>query len=164
MNRACAVFASMLMFGLARTAHAGTPISLSDWQMDAVTAGAASAISAFQNSTAGRNTTIQTSVGNIAADRPRASLAQSRTAVLATGTGKASLATALVNQSAAQSHGPAQVATASTTGSALGDAATVHSVAVTTAISASAGPGHRSIGIADSLANVTTFSVSGRSR
>jgi hypothetical protein len=163
MNRVYARFAGISMFGLASAAHAGAPLQLSDWQMDAVTAGGAKAITVFQTSAAGRNTAIQTSVGNIAAERPFGSVAQSRTAVLAVGAGNASLATAVINQSAADGHGPAQVATAFTAGSANGNTATVRSVDVTTAISASAGPGHSSIGIADSLADVTTFSASGRS-
>jgi hypothetical protein len=131
--------------------------------MDAVTAGSAKAVTAFQTSAVGRNTAIQTSVANISAERSHGSLAQSRTALLATGAGKASLATDVVSQSAANGYGPAQVATASTAGSAKGDVATVRSVSVTTAISASAGSPHSSIGIANSLADVTTFSASGRS-
>ena len=163
MSKACAALAVMSMFGLASVAHAGAPLPLTDWQMDAVTAGSAKAITAFQTTVAGQQTATQTSVGNIAADRPNGSLAQSRTAVLVTGAGKASVATDVINQSAADGHGPAQVATASTGGSASGNTATVRSLGVTTAISTSAGPGHSSISIAESLADVTTFSVSGRS-
>ena len=151
------------MFGLASVAHAGAPLQLTDWQMDEVTAGSAIAGTALQTTVAGRQTATQSSVSNIAADRLKGSLAQSRTAVLATGAGKASVATDVVNQSAADGHGPAQVATASTAGSASGNIATVHSLGVTTAISVSAGPGHSSIGIADSLAYVTAFSASERS-
>ena len=151
------------MFGLVSAAHAGAPVQLTDWQMDVVTAGSATAITALQTSAAGRRTTIQTMVGNVAADRPTGSLAQSRTAVLATSTGKASVTTDVINQSSADGHGPAQVATASTAGSASGDSAIVRSANITTAITASIGSGRSSIGIADSLANVTSFSVSGRS-
>jgi hypothetical protein len=151
------------MFGLASAAHAGAPVQLTDWQMDVVTAGNAKAIAAFQTTVAGQHTAIQTMVGNVAADRLNGSLAQSRTAVLATGAGKASVATDVINQSSADGHGPAQVATASTAGSASGNTATVHSLGVTTAISVSAGPGHSSIGVADSLAYVTAFSASERS-
>jgi hypothetical protein len=151
------------MFGLVSAAHAGAPIQLTDWQMDVVTAGNAKASAAFQTTVIGQHTAIQTSMGNIAADRPSGSLAQSRTAVLATSAGRASVATDVINQSSADGRGPTQVATASTAGSASGDRATVFSVGVTTAISASAGPRHTSIGISQSLANVTTFSVSGRS-
>jgi hypothetical protein len=163
MKNACAALAGISMFALAAAAYAGAPMQLSDWQMDAVTAGSAKAITAFETSAAGRNTAIKTSVGNIAAERPRGSLAQSRTAVLAIGAGKASLATDVINQSAANGYGPAQVATASTAGSASGDTATVRSVGVTTAISASGRSGQSSIGITESLAKVTTFSASGRS-
>jgi hypothetical protein len=155
--------AGISMFGLASAAHAGTPVQLSDWQMAAVTAGSAKTVTAFQTSAAGRNTAIQTSVANISAERSQGSLAQSRTAVLATGVGKAALATDVVSQSAANGYGPGQVATASTAGSAKGDVATVWSVGATTAISASAGSRQSSIGIANSLADVTTFSASGRS-
>src|SRR5262249_53346752 len=105
----------------------------------------------------------QTSVGNIALESPSGSLAQTRTAVLATGINHASVATDVVNQSMANDHGSASVATASTAGAATGDKATVHSVDVTTAIGAAAGPGHSSIGIANSLAYVATFSASGKS-
>jgi hypothetical protein len=163
MNNAYVAILGILISGLTAAAHAGAPVQLSDWQMDAVTAGSAKAVTAFQTSAVGRNTAIQTSVANISAERSLGSLAQSRTALLATGTGKASLASDVVNQSAANGYGPAQVATASTAGSAKGDIATVRSVGVTTAISASAGSLHSSVGIANSLADVTTFSASGRS-
>jgi hypothetical protein len=152
------------MLALAATARAGAPMQLSDWQMDSVTAGSAKAIAAFQTSVAGRHTAVQTSVGNIAAETPHGSLAQSRTAVFATGAGEASVATDVVNASAANGHGPPQVATASTAGSANGDTATVQSVGVATATSASGRSGHSSIGTAESLARTTTFSASGRSR
>jgi hypothetical protein len=151
------------MLGLVSTAYAGAPIQLTDWQMDVVTAGNAKAIAAFYTTATGQSTAIRTSLGNMATDRRSGSLSQSRTAVLATGSGNAAVATDIINQSAANGHGPAQVATASTAGSADGDKATVRSVGITTAISASAGPGHTSIGISQSLANVTTFSVSRRS-
>jgi hypothetical protein len=164
MRKAYLKLAGISMFGLASIAHAGAPVQLTDWQMDVVTAGNAKAITAFQTTAAGQHTAIQTMVGNVAADRPTGSLAQSRTAVLATSTGRASVTTDVINQSSADGHGPTQVATASTAGSASGDSATVRSANITTAISASIGPGRNSIGIADSLANVIAFSVSGRSR
>ena len=163
MNKAYAALAGMSMLGLASVAYAGAPLQLTDWQMDAVTAGSATAMTVFQTTAVGRQTATQTSVGNVAADRLNGSLAQSRTAILATGAGKASVATDVINQSAADGHGPAQVATASTGGSASGNTATVRSLGVTTAISISAGPGHSSIGVADSLAYVTAFSASDRS-
>ena len=163
MNKAYAISAGILMFGLAAAAQAGAPMQLSDRQMDTVTAGSAKGITTFQTSAVGRNTAIQTSVGNIAAERPYGSLAQTRTTVLATGGGNASVATDVVNQSAATGHGPAQVATASTAGSASGDTATVHSVDVTTAVSASGRSGYPSIGTTESLAYVTTSSASGKS-
>jgi hypothetical protein len=162
MNKAYAALAGISMLGLAAATHAGAPMQLSDWQMDTVTAGNATAITAFQTSAAGRNTAIRTSSANIAAERPNGSLAQSRTGMLATGAGNASVATDVVNRSAADGHGPAQVATALTAGSASGDTAAVRSVDVTTAISASGRSGRSSIGIAESLTNVTTFSASGR--
>jgi hypothetical protein len=164
MNKACATLAGMSMFGLASGAHAGAPLQLTDWQMDAVTAGSATAMPVFQTTAVGRRTATQTSVGNVAADRLNGSLAQSRTAILTTGAGKASLASDVINQSTADGHGPAQTATASTAGSASGDSVAVRSADITTAVSASIGPGHSSIGIAESLANVIAFSVSGRSR
>jgi hypothetical protein len=163
MNKTYAALAGISILGLAAAAHAGAPIPLSDWQMDAVTAGSATAIAALQTSAVGRNTAIRTIVGNIAAGRLNGSLAQSRTAVLATGAGDASVATGTFNQSAADGHGSGQVATASTAGSASGDTATVDSVGVTTAVSASGRSGRSSIGIAESLAHVTSFSASGRS-
>jgi len=163
MNKVYAGLAGISIFGLAATAHSGAPMQLSDKQMDAVTAGSAKAIAALQTSAAGRNTAIQTSVGNIAAETPYGSLAQTRTAVLATGAGNASVATDGVNRSAADGHGSTQVATTSTAGSASGDTAIVHSVGVTTAISALGRSGYNSIGIAESLAYVTAFSTSGKS-
>jgi hypothetical protein len=163
MNKAYALLAGISAFGLVAAAQAGAPMQLSDRQMDAVTAGGARANTAFQMSAVGQNTAIQTSVGNIAAERPYGSLAQTRTAVLATGSGNASVVTDVVNQSATNGHGPAQVATASTAGSASGDTATVHSVDVTTAVSTSGRPGYISMGATESLAHVTTFSASGKS-
>jgi hypothetical protein len=164
MNKAYAGLAGISMFGLVAAAHAGAPVQLSDRQMDAVTAGSAKAVTAFQTSTAGRNTAIQTSVGNITAESPSRSLSQTRTGVLATGDGNASVATEVVNQSAANGHSPTQIANASTAGSASGETATVQSVDVTTAISASGPSRNSSIGIADSLAHVTAFSTSGKWR
>ena len=164
MNKGYVTLAGVSMLGLAATAHAGTPVQLTDWQMDVVTAGSATALTALQTTVSGQHTASQTNVSNIAVDRRLGSLAQSRTAALVSGTGKASVATNVVSQSAADGHGPAQFATASTAGSASGATATVRSVGMTTAISASAGPGHSTVGIASSLANVTAFSASGRSR
>ena len=164
MNKGYVTLAGVSMLGLAAIAHAGTPVQLTDWQMDVVTAGSATALTAFQTTASGQHTASQTNVSNIAVDRRLGSLAQSRTAALVSGTGKASVATNVVSQSAADGHGPAQFATASTAGSASGATATVRSIGITTAISASAGPGHSTVGIAESLANVTAFSASGRSR
>ena len=164
MNKGYVTLAGVSMLGLAAIAHAGTPVQLTDWQMDVVTAGSATALTAFQTTASGQHTASQTNVSNIAVDWRLGSLAQSRTAALVSGTGKASVATNVVSQSAADGHGPAQFATASTAGSASGATATVRSVGITTAISASAGPGHSTVGIASSLANVTAFSASGRSR
>jgi hypothetical protein len=163
MNKAFVALASISIFGLTAAAHAGAPARLSDRQMDAVTAGSATATAAFQTSAAGRNTAIRTSVANVAAVRNYGSVAQSRTAVFATGTGNASVATDLVNRATADGYGPAQVATASTAGSASGNTATVYSVGVTTAVSASGPSGYSSMGVAESLANTISFSVSGRS-
>ncbi len=70
MNKAYARLAGLSMFGLAAVAHAGAPMQLSDQQMDAVTAGSAKTITAFQTSAVGRNTATQTSVGNIATESP----------------------------------------------------------------------------------------------
>jgi hypothetical protein len=163
MNNVYLAIVGILISGLTTAAHAEAPVLLSDWQMEAVTAGSAKVVTTFHTSAVGRNTAILTSVANISAERSHGSVAQSRTAVLATGTGKAALATDVVSQSAANGYGTAQVATASTAGSAKGDIASVRSVGVTTAISASAGSPHSSIGIANSLADVTTFSASGKS-
>ena len=162
MNKMYLRLTGISMLGLASAAQAGAPLQLTDWQMDVVTAGNATAITAFQTTAAGRQTAVQSIVANIAADRLSGSLAQSRTAVLATGAGRALVATDVINQSSADGHGLAQTATAWAAGSASGDQATVRSVGITTAISTSAGPGHGTIGIAESLANVTAFSVSGR--
>jgi hypothetical protein len=161
MNKASAALASFAIFGLAAAAHAGA-LQLSDWQMQAVTAGSAAAIAALQTSAAGRNATLQTSVGNIAAEKPHGSFAQSRIGVIATAAGNASVATDTFNQSAADGHGRPQIATASIGGSAAGGVATVRSVAITTAVSIQLASRHSSIGASGSLANITTFSVSGR--
>jgi hypothetical protein len=145
-------------------AHAGGPMQLSDRQMDAVIAGSAQAIAAFQTSASGQHAAIRTSVANIAAEFPYGSVAQNRTALFSTATGNAAIATNTFSQSSADGHGPPQVATASTAGSANGGKATVAGVAVTTAISASDRSARSSIGLAESLAQVTAFSVSGRSQ
>jgi hypothetical protein len=164
MNKAGAVLAGISIFGLAAVAHAGAPIPLSDRQMDTVTAGSAKATAAVQTTALGRNAAIQTSIANIAMEKPHRSLAQSRTTVLATGVGNASVATEIVDQSAANGHGPGQVASSTTGGSASGDKAMVQSVGVTRAVSSADRLGYTSVGIADSFAHVTSFSVSGKSR
>jgi hypothetical protein len=156
-------WAGISILTLAAAAHAGAPIKLNDRQMEAVTAGSAQAIAAFHTSVAGQYAAIRTSVANIAAEFPYGSLAQTRTALSGTAAGNAALATDIFNQSSADSHGPPQLATASTTGSANGDKVTIESVGVTTAISASGRSGRSSIGVAESLAQVTASSVSGRS-
>lgn len=161
MAKAYAILAGISIIGLA-AAHAGAPMQLSDWQMQAVTAGSANANGVFQTSVDGRKAAVvQTSVGTNTAVNSHRSFAQSSTGVLATGTGDASIATDTLNQSTADGHGPAQVATAATAGSASGGTPTVRSVGITTAISASAGPSRSSIGVAESLANIITFSASG---
>jgi hypothetical protein len=157
------MWAGISIVALAAAAHAGAPIKLNDRQMEAVTAGSAQAIAAFHSSAAGQYAAIQTSVANVAAEFPYGSLAQSRTAQSGTAASNAALATDIFNQSSADSHGPPQLATASTTGLAIGDKVTVDSVGVTTAISASGRSGRSSIGIAESLAHVAVFSASGRS-
>jgi hypothetical protein len=157
MNKTRSVFAGISICGLAAAAYAEGPIPLSDWQMDTITAGGAKAVAAFQTSAIGRNTAINTSLGNITFESSYGSFAQTRTGVLATASGNASVNTSATNQSAAAG----QVATASTAGSASGDTATVHSVDVTTATSASGLSGSNSIGVTDSLARITTFSASG---
>ena len=164
MNKSGAALAGISIFGLAAVAHAGAPIQLSDRQLDAVTAGSAKAIAAVQTTALGRNSAIQTSIANIATEDPRRSLAQSRTAVLATGAGNASVATEIVNQSSTNGRAAGQIAIAATGGSASGDKATVQSVGVTRAVSSSDRLGYTSVGIADSLAHVVSFSVSGKSR
>ena len=160
MNKAYAGLAGISMFGLAATAHAGAPMQLSERQMDAVTAGSAQGVTNFQTSAAGQNTAIQTSVGARTAVAPSRSFSQTRTGVLATGGGNASVATDVVNQSVANGHSPPQIANASTAGSASGETAAVQSVDTTTAISASLPSRNGSIGIASSLAHITTFSTS----
>ena len=162
MNKAYAGLAGISMFGLAAAAHAGAPMQLSDRQMDAVTAGSAQAVTTFQTSTAGQNTAIQTSVGTSTAEAPSRSFSQTRTGVLGTGSGNASVATDVVNQSVANGHSPPQIANASTAGSASGETAAVQSANVTTAISASLPTPNGSIGISASLAHITTFSTSGK--
>jgi hypothetical protein len=161
MKKAYALLAGIAVFGLIAAAQAGGPMQLNDWQMDTVTAGGATAITALQTSAVGRNTAIQTSVGNIAAQGAYGSLAQTRTAVLATGGGNASVAADVVNQSTTNGRGSPQVATATTAGSASGDIATVHSVDVTSAVTAGRSA-YTSIGATESLAYVTTFSASGK--
>jgi hypothetical protein len=54
MNKAGAALAGISIFGLAAVAHAGAPIQLSDRQMDAVTAGSAKTLAAFQPATYGQ--------------------------------------------------------------------------------------------------------------
>ena len=164
MNKAYAGLA-ISMFGLAAAAHAGAPMQLSDRQMDVVTAGSAQGVTTFQTSAAGQNAAaIQTSVGGSTAEFPSQSFSQTRTGVLATGGGNASVATDVANQSVANGHSPPQIANASTAGSASGETAAVQSVNVTTAISASLPSPNSSIGIAGSLAHITTFSTSGNLR
>jgi hypothetical protein len=110
-----------------------------------LTAGSALAITAFQTSAAGRQTAIQTNLGNTAVELGDVSLAQSRTAVLATATGNASIATNSFNQSLAGGQNPTQSAIASTAGLARGDTVVMQSVGVTTAVSSGLS-GYGSIG------------------
>lgn len=163
MKRAFAMLAAISILSPVAAARAGGPMQLTDRQMDTVTAGSAGAIVAFQTSAAGQHAAIQTSVANMAAEFPHGSVAQNRTAVFDSATGNAAIATNTFSQSSADGHGPAQLATASTAGAANGGEATVASVGVTTAISASSRSGGSSIGLAESLAQVTAFSASGRS-
>jgi hypothetical protein len=158
------MLAGISMLALAAAAHAGTPMQLSDRQMDAVTAGSAQAITAFQTSATGQHAAIRTSVANVAAELRYGSVAQNRTALFGTATGNAAISSNTFSQSSADGHGPPRLATASIAGSANGDKAMVASVGMTTAISASGRPGHSSIGVAESLAQVTAISASGWSR
>ena len=152
MNKAVAGGTGIAML-LTAGAQAGTPIQLTDRQMAIVTAGSAQAVSVLQTSASGRSTATQTWVGNIAAARPARDLAQSRTAVLASGTGNANLGADIFSSSTVDGRG----ASAASTAAATGDLATVHNVAATTAISTPAGSGR--IGIANSLAVTTSFSA-----
>jgi len=163
MKKAFAMLAAVSILSSVAAAHAGGPMQLSDRQMDAVTAGSAEAIVAFQTSAAGQHAAIRTSVANIGAEFPYGSVAQSRTVLFGKATGNTAIATNTFGQSSADGHGPPQVATASTAGSANGGEAMVSSVGVTTAISASGRSGRSSIGLAESLAQVTAFSASARS-
>ena len=161
MTKAYAALAGISILGLAVAAHAGAPMQLSDWQMQAITAGSANANTALQTSADGRNAAAQASVGASTAVSPLRSFAQSSTGVLTTGTGDASISTNTLNQSTANGHGPAQMATAATAGSASGDVATVQNVGITRAISASPGSSQSSMGVTESLAHTITFSASG---
>jgi hypothetical protein len=161
MNSAFAAVFGASILGLVLAAHAETRMQLTDWQLDAVVAGGGLAIATFETSAAGQSTAIQTSVENIAVTGAYGGVAQSRAAVLATAAGDASIASIVANQSEV-GQDPAQVATASTAGSASGDKTTLQSVDVTTAVSASGPLGRSSMGFAAALANVTAFSASGR--
>ena len=92
MTKAYAALVGISMLGLAVAAHAGAPMQLSDWQMQAVTAGSANANATFQTSVHGQNAAIQSIAGPVAAVSPLRSFAQSPTGVLATGTSDASIA------------------------------------------------------------------------
>jgi len=153
MNKAVAGWTGIAML-LTAGAQAGTPIQLTDRQMDIVTAGSAKAVSALQTSASGRSTAMQTRVGNIAAALPARDFAQSRTAVLGSGTGNASLGADIFSRSTVDGLGPSAASAAAATG----DLATVYDVAGTTAIGTPAGLGGR-IGIANSLAVTTSFSA-----
>jgi hypothetical protein len=152
MNKAVAGWTGIAML-LTAAVEAGTPIELTDRQMAIVTAGSAKAVSALQTSASGRGTATQTWVGNIAAARPAGDFAQSRAAVLASGTGNASLSADIFSSSTVDGLG----ASAASAAAATGDLATVHDATVTTAISTPAGSGR--IGIANSLAVTTSFSA-----
>jgi hypothetical protein len=152
MNKAVAGWTGIAML-LTTGVEAGTPIQLTDRQMDIVTAGSAKAVSVLETSASGRSTATQTWVGNIAAARPARDFAQSRTAVLASGTGNASLGADIFSRSTVDGLG----ASAASAAAATGDLATVHDTAVTTAIGTPAGLGR--IGIANSLAVTTSFSA-----
>jgi hypothetical protein len=142
MRSASAALAALAICGLA---HA-EPIRLSDRQLDSITAGAAAG-GGLRSAASGKDTALNSLVGNLALENPRVSFAQSRTAILSTGK---SVSTGSVNWSSAQ----ASTATAATTTAASGDSATARSLGVTTALGIALPGGSRAV------ANALAFSLS----
>ena len=151
MNKAVAACTVMAML-LAAGAEAGPPLTLTERQMDIVTAGSALAASLLELSASGQSTATRSWVGNIAAGRPNGDVAQSRAAFAASGN-SAALSGGIVNRASAG----ALTAGAASSAAASGDHATIAGADVTTAIDAPAGFAH--IGIADSLSTSTSFSA-----
>jgi hypothetical protein len=129
-------------------AFSGEPIALNDRQMDAVSAGAASAATALQSVASGSNAKLSSMIANTAVDLGSARLAQSRGNVLARGTSiNADIySISNANESAAIS---------SAGGAASGQHATLRSIAMTTAVSAAP------FGSAQALSSTSSFSSSG---
>jgi hypothetical protein len=134
-------------FALTATAQAGKPIVLNDQQLDIVSAGRAVAATAVQSSARGQNATLSTFVGNTAADLGSAAIAQSRGGVFARG---ASVSADIYSISNADPF----AAFSGSSGAASGQSATLHSLAMTSAVSA--GP----FGAIQSLTSTTSFSRS----
>jgi hypothetical protein len=142
MRSASAALAAVAICGLA---HA-EPMRLNDRQLDSITAGAAAG-AVFRSVASGKDMALNTLVGNLALENPRVSFAQSRTAILGTGT---SVSTVSVNWSSTQ----ASTATAATTTAASGDSATARSLGVTTALGIALPGGSRAV------ANALAYSFS----
>jgi hypothetical protein len=147
MKQLSVTLVGMALLALAATAQAGKPIVLNDQQLDVVSAGSATAATAVQSSARGRNATLSTFVGNVAADLGSAAIAQSRGSVFARG---ASVSADVY--SVANAHPFAALSGAN--GAASGQSATLHSLAMTSAVSA--GP----FGASQSLTSTTFFSRS----
>jgi len=131
-------------------AHAGIALGemrLEPSQMANITAGATS-LAALQASALGKNTSIQSLISNAALDLSRIGVAQSRSAILATGQ-------SVDASSASEAMAGPFVASAESVGAASGKKATVRTLALATAVDTTL-PKFGTVGFVGSLAAVLT--------
>ncbi len=147
MKQVSVTLVATALLALATVARAGKPIVLNDQQLDIVSAGSATAATAVQSSARGRNATLSTFIGNTTADLGSAAIAQSRGTVFARG---ASVSADIYSISNADPF----ASFSGSSGAASGQSATLHSLAMTSAVSA--GP----FGASQSLTSTTSFSRS----
>ena len=138
----------VVLCAMASTAQAGGPMPLTDRQMDTVTAGDATASVWMAGTIEGPHGQLQSAIYNVATASPHSSLAQTRGAVLGTGT-----AGAADIQSQSTTEGARGIATAG--GTASGQRALIAGLAVTTATTTT-----DPIGLRVDIAGGTTYTLS----
>lgn len=145
--------AGVVVCALASAAQAGGPMPLTDRQMDTVSAGDATASVLMAGTVNGPRAQLQSAIYNVATASPHSSLAQTRAAVLGTGT-----AGAADIQSQSTTEGARAIATEG--GTASGQRALIAGLVVTTATTTTDPIGLR-VGIAGGTTYTLSLSLSG---